>query len=285
MPLNEKVVGKKYPSEPMEITQHETIYYALATNDDNDAYFDNRREGGIIAPPMFAVRYTAGPTAHVILDPEIGMNFMMVVHYSQEFKWLKAIKPGDVLITEGTITHIETRKKGGVVGWDTITKNQNGEEVVLSKWEFFDRSAGDENVDEAKRTSAEPTEILFTQQMKVRNGQTWIYAEPSGDHNPIHIDNKFATDVGLPGIILQGLCTMAFGYKVFVDNVCGPDKDPIKLKRYRVQFARPVLPGQTLTFQGFKTGPVEEGGTKYGLIAKNEEGKDLLRDAWCVVEE
>jgi acyl dehydratase len=116
----------------------------------------------------------------------------------------------------------------------------------------------------------------------VHTGQTWIYAEPSGDHNPIHIDPEFATGVGLPGIILQGLCTMAFGHKALVDNLCGPNRDPERIKRYRVQLARPVLPGQTLTFQGFEIGK-DQGGTKYGLIAKNENQEDLLRDAWCII--
>jgi len=281
MPLNEKVVGKRYPTDPMEITQHESIYYALGYDEDNDAYFDNRREGGIIVPPMYAVRYTAGPTAHVILDPEVGMNFMMVVHYSQEFTWLKAIKPKDVLTTEGTITHIEIRKKGGIVGWETTTKNQDGETVVLSKWEFFDRSAGSESAQEVKRQSATPGAILWEEKMKVRNGATWIYAEPSGDHNPIHIDPAFAKGVGLPGIILQGLCTMAYGHKYMVKKCC-PNQDPLKLKRFHVQFARPVIPGSNLSFQGFEIGK-EDGGTKYGLIAKNEEGQDLLRDAWGIV--
>ena len=41
MPLNEKVVGREYnPDTVVEITAHESIYYALAYNEDNDAYFD-----------------------------------------------------------------------------------------------------------------------------------------------------------------------------------------------------------------------------------------------------
>jgi acyl dehydratase len=35
------------------------------------------------------------------------------------------------------------------------------------------------------------------------------YAGASGDFNPIHIDEEFATSVGLPGRILHGLWTMA----------------------------------------------------------------------------
>ena len=35
------------------------------------------------------------------------------------------------------------------------------------------------------------------------------YAGASGDFNPIHIDEDFAQQVGLPGRILHGLWTMA----------------------------------------------------------------------------
>ena len=104
MPLNKAVIGKKYKTDAFEVKQHETIYYALGYNEDNDAYFDNRREGGIIAPPMYAVTYGSGPTAHIVLDEEVGMNFMMVVHYTQEYHWLKPVKPGDVITNEATIT-------------------------------------------------------------------------------------------------------------------------------------------------------------------------------------
>ena len=50
---------------------------------------------------------------------------------------------------------------------------------------------------------------------------------------------------GLPGIIVHGLCTMAFTSKVAIDKLCAGD--PTQLKRLRVRFSRPVLPGQTIT--------------------------------------
>ena len=40
--------------------------------------------------------------------------------------------------------------------------------------------------------------------------QTFRYAEASGDPMQIHLDEEFAKAVGLPGIIIHGLCTMAF---------------------------------------------------------------------------
>jgi acyl dehydratase len=281
MPLNEKVMGKKYPSRnPVEITAHESIYYALAYNEDNDAYFDNRRPGGIIAPPMFAVFYASDPTVQIIFDKETGMNFMMVVHYTQEFEWLAPVRPGDKVTTDGSIIQIETKEKGGILGWESVTKNQRGEEVVKARWAFFDRSAGSGKPEE-KKPQAATGPVLWTQEMKVRNGQSWMYAEPSGDHNPIHVDNDFAVKVGLPGIILQGLCSMAFAHKAVLDNAV-PDRDPLKLRKLKVRFSRPVLPGQTLTFQGYALGD-DPAGKKFGLIARNPEGKDVFLDAWFVV--
>lgn len=283
MALNERVIGKKYAAPPIEVARHESIYYALAINEDNDAYFDMRRPGGILVPPMYAVMYSAVPTANIVFDQEVGLNMMMVVHYSQEFEWLKPVRPGDSISTEGVITHITVKEKGAILGWQIEGKNQHGDIVVRSRWEFFDRSAGSGKPDVKISNPVSPSAIEWTDSMRVRNGQSYIYAEPSMDQSPLHVDDEFAKNVGLPGVILQGLCTMAFAHKAVVDNCTGPSRDPMRVKRLHVQFARPVLPGQTITFQGYIVGN-DGPDVRYGIIARNEEGKDVLRDAWCAVE-
>jgi len=58
------------------------------------------------------------------------------------------------------------------------------------------------------------------------------YAGASGDFNPIHIDEEFAQQVGLPGRILHGLWTMAQVARAHTDAAGGPEK----LKRLSVQF-------------------------------------------------
>jgi acyl dehydratase len=58
------------------------------------------------------------------------------------------------------------------------------------------------------------------------------YAGASGDYNPIHIDEQFATSVGLPGRILHGLWTMAQVARAQTEAAGGPDK----LRRLSVQF-------------------------------------------------
>ncbi len=58
------------------------------------------------------------------------------------------------------------------------------------------------------------------------------YAGASGDFNPIHIDEEFARQVGLPERILHGLWTMAQVARAHTDALGGPDK----LRSLSVQF-------------------------------------------------
>ena len=66
------------------------------------------------------------------------------------------------------------------------------------------------------------------------------YAGASGDFNPIHIDEEFAKQVGLPGRILHGLWTMAQVARAQTEAGGGPHS----LRRLQVQFRGMGLPEQ-----------------------------------------
>jgi acyl dehydratase len=74
-------------------------------------------------------------------------------------------------------------------------------------------------------------------------GLTKRYAAASGDPNPIHTDENFAKSVGLPGVILHGLYSMAQVAKAHTDAAGG---DPRALKRLRVQFRGMGFPEQEI---------------------------------------
>ena len=69
------------------------------------------------------------------------------------------------------------------------------------------------------------------------------YAEASGDPNPIHTDPEFAKQVGLPGVILHGLYSMA---QVARALSALADGDPRALKRLSVQFRGMGMPEQEM---------------------------------------
>jgi acyl dehydratase len=62
------------------------------------------------------------------------------------------------------------------------------------------------------------------------------YAGASGDFNPIHWNERVATEVGLPGVIAHGMFTMALAARAVSDWT----GDPAALVEYQVRFGRPV---------------------------------------------
>jgi acyl dehydratase len=84
------------------------------------------------------------------------------------------------------------------------------------------------------------------------------YAGASGDFNPIHIDEEFARQVGLPGRILHGLWTMAQVARAHTEALGGPDK----LERLSVQF------------RGL--GMLEQEVTVHGTVRSTENGRALV---------
>ncbi|MGO9882785.1 MAG: MaoC/PaaZ C-terminal domain-containing protein [Solirubrobacteraceae bacterium] len=63
------------------------------------------------------------------------------------------------------------------------------------------------------------------------------YAGASGDFNPIHIDEEFAKQVGLPGRILHGLYSMAQVARAHTEQFGGPDR----LQSLKVLFRSPGM--------------------------------------------
>jgi acyl dehydratase len=139
VPPNEDVKGKTYPPFAYEVGKEKIREYAHAVGEDNPVYFDRTkaREAGfrdIPAPPMFAVVYSAGSVGPAVLDPELGINFAMMVHGSQEFVWGEPVCAGDTVTTETALRDIS--EKGGMAFYvfESLSRNQDGQEVVRGTW-------------------------------------------------------------------------------------------------------------------------------------------------------
>jgi acyl dehydratase len=78
---------------------------------------------------------------------------------------------------------------------------------------------------------------LPTLSLRVPRAQLVRYAGASGDFNPIHWNERVATSVGLPGVIVHGMLTMALSARVVTDWA----GDPTAVREYGVRFTRPVV--------------------------------------------
>jgi acyl dehydratase len=78
---------------------------------------------------------------------------------------------------------------------------------------------------------------LPPQSFRVDRAALVRYAGASGDFNPIHWNERFAKDVGLPDVIAHGMFTMASAIRVVTDWA----GDPGAVIEYGVRFTRPVV--------------------------------------------
>ena len=111
-------------------------------------------------------------------------------------------------------------------------------------------------------------DVTFTRE------QIAAYADASGDHNPIHLDDDFARSVGLPGVIAHGMLQMGIAATVAAEAAAGPDR----LRRMSVRFAGMVVPGDTVTFTAE---PARDG--RLEIKAVNQRGEAVLTKAFAEV--
>ncbi|MEV2194294.1 MaoC family dehydratase [Streptomyces phaeochromogenes] len=102
------------------------------------------------------------------------------------------------------------------------------------------------------------------------------YAGASGDFNPIHWNEKFAKEVGLPDVIAHGMFTMAEAVRVVTDWT----GDPGAVVEYGVRFTKPVVvpnddQGATIEVSGKVAAKLDDNTVRVDLIAMSAGQKVL----------
>ncbi len=101
------------------------------------------------------------------------------------------------------------------------------------------------------------------------------YAGASGDFNPIHTDELFATRAaGYPSVFAHGMLSMGLSGRLLTDWL----GDGV-LRCYGVRFVRQVWPGDTLTARGtvtaIETG-ADQGTVEIEIVTRNQKGEPVV---------
>jgi len=144
--VESSAIGKSFPPFEYEVGKEKIAEYARAVGEDNPLYFDRgkARAAGfrdVPAPPMFAVVYSAGSVGPAVFDPEVGIDFPMMVHGGQEFVWGEPVCAGDVITTETTVEDISEKGGMGFYVFGSVSRNQDGQQVVRGTWTNIVRGA------------------------------------------------------------------------------------------------------------------------------------------------
>jgi acyl dehydratase len=106
-------------------------------------------------------------------------------------------------------------------------------------------------------------------------------AAPSGDFNPIHVDEAYATDAGHPSVFGHGMLTAGF-VSSYVADWFGLEQ----VSRLRTRFESRLWPGDTVRVTGEVTDRTVEGervSLEVDLVAENGDG-DVLVSGDATVE-
>jgi acyl dehydratase len=137
--LKSDAVGKTYAPTVYAVGREKIKEYALAVGETNPLHLDPAaaRAAGyrdVVAPPMFCVVYSAPSMGPAIFDPDVGINFALMVHGGQEFVWGPLVVAGDEITTTVSVKSIEQRAGNGFYVFESRSVNQDGEKVCTGTW-------------------------------------------------------------------------------------------------------------------------------------------------------
>jgi len=101
-----------------------------------------------------------------------------------------------------------------------------------------------------------------------------LYAEASGDRNPLHLDASIAAERGMDGTVLHGMCSLAFMLSGLMIILGGNGF----IKSADSRFSAPVKPGEVIAFKYFLK-RAESGEFEFAVSARNREGHEVLKNA------
>jgi len=228
--------------------------YAAAVGDANPCYFDDTRNAGLIAHPVFPVAVTWPVTLHLdryLEGSAFPVKLMaMQVHHSEHIALHHPIRPGQRLTVAGTVAAIRPHRAGTRVILRYEASDEDGQGIftehiggLLRGVSCTDEGRGLDDLPPDPPSAPEGAS-LWEAPVTVDPLFSYRYDAGSGIVFPIHTSPAFARSVGLPGIIVQGTATLALAVSELVNREA--DGDPQRITALACRFTGMVRPGTTI---------------------------------------
>jgi len=145
MALNRDFIGRSFPpTEPYEVSRVKIREFADAIGDPNPLYRDQEaaKAAGhpdVIAPPTFPIVVSLGNAA--LADPDLNLNYAMVVHGEQRFVYTRPMRAGDVVTCTSTVTEIKSIGNNEKMVIETDINTVEGEHICKTYNTIVERGA------------------------------------------------------------------------------------------------------------------------------------------------
>ena len=139
---DKSIIGSELGTVTFPVERGKVREFASAILDDNPAYQEERPP----ATPTFTMTQVFWPRQFDGPPADLGINYALVVHGSQEFEYLGPVHAGDVLTGRSRVVDVYTKegKRGGAMTFvvlETTFANQDGQDVVVSRNVLIERGA------------------------------------------------------------------------------------------------------------------------------------------------
>ncbi|MGC8524617.1 MAG: MaoC/PaaZ C-terminal domain-containing protein [Acidibrevibacterium sp.] len=248
----EKLLNYPIPEVRQQVTQRDTIFYALSIGLGQDPmdrrqldFLDHHR--GLKAFPSIAV--VLGHPGFWAARPDTGIDAVRVVHGEQGIVWHNPIPVDGEIIGRTRITGLIDKGAGkGALMYSEkqVIEGASGKLLATLTSTTFLRGDGGFGGPSGPVKPVHPVPERapsITLDLATRPEQA-LYYRLNGDDNPLHADPDFAARAGFPRPILHGLCTLGVVCHALLKTLC--DYDPAGLKEMDLRFSSPVYPGETI---------------------------------------
>lgn len=265
--INRLILGHSITRIIGPVTRQDILEYVDATLDNPSRYI----RSGHAAPPFYLSRLLYPMFRYFMINKDLGLNLLRMVHGQQSVEWFGNISEGDMLNVK-----VEIHDICGSAAGDTLTLRTtiSSKEKVLGTADtlFIIRAKKNGQEKAAPVKEEQGGRELFRRTIRTEEGQQLKYAKVSGDENFIHTSNFLARLAGLPRTIMHGVCIGAMATNSLLDEVLGGDMS--KMKRISMRFANPVLPGEEITLVGYETAARN----RILFAAYNSKGRAVLKN-------
>jgi acyl dehydratase len=144
--LNREYVGRVFgPTEPYEVSRVKIADFADAIGEPSELCRSREaaQKAGypdVIAPPTFAMVISMHSNAQVEADPDLGLDFSMVVHGDQSFSYSRPLHAGDLVTATTTVESIKALGGTSMLVTSTDISTLEGEHVCTAKCTIVERA-------------------------------------------------------------------------------------------------------------------------------------------------
>jgi acyl dehydratase len=138
MPISRDFIGRVYrPGAPYEVSREKIREFADAIGDTNPAYRDRAAAQAlghrdIIAPPTFLIVLSMRVAHQAVEDPDLAIDYSMVVHGEQRFRYTRPVVAGDVLVGTPRIVDIRSAGRNEMLTTEVDVTTEGGEHVCTA---------------------------------------------------------------------------------------------------------------------------------------------------------